>query len=155
MMDHTSEACAHASTICAHISSLEKISGKATMDAILRAMGRPLMQLNIPECYVNPASDLRPKTTTEEQKVKLAKTILPSSDSPGIIHLPSFGPTRLLASVVWLHLKHKFLNEGITKEGCSKFEVRPKQLSKIFSGSKYRGGPEHKKDTKGLKLMAR
>ena len=132
----------------AHISSLAKISDKATVDAILWAVGRPLMQLNIPKCYINSASDPKPKTTTEERKVKLAKTILPHSDSPGIIHSPSFGPTRLLAAAVWLCIKRKFLNKGTTKEACSKFEVRPKQLSKVLSGSKYRGGTEHKKESK-------
>ena len=44
----------------------------------------------------------------------------------------------------------KFLNEGTAKEACMKFEVCPKQLSKIMSGRKYKGGSDQKKDTKGL-----
>ena len=43
-----SEAHAHASTMCAHISSLAKILDKEMVDSVLRAVGRPLMQLNVP-----------------------------------------------------------------------------------------------------------
>ena len=32
---------------------------------------------------------------------------------------------------------------------CRKFEVREKQLSKILSGSKYKGGMDPKRDMKG------
>ena len=62
---------------------------------------------------------------------------------------PKYGPTQLLAAVIWLGFKCKFLNEGTKKEACRRFEVREKQLSKILSGSKYKGGTDPKKDMKG------
>ena len=67
----------YASMICAHISSLAKVSNKEMVDLVLQAMGRPLMQLNIQEHFTNPTTDERPKTTEQEQKEKLEKFILP------------------------------------------------------------------------------
>ena len=65
-MDHASEAHAHASTMCAHISSLAKVSDKEMVDLVLCAVGRPLVQLNIPEGFVNPTVNTRPKTTEQQ-----------------------------------------------------------------------------------------
>ena len=56
----------HTSTMCTDISSLAKVSDKETVDLVLHAMGRPLMQLNVPEHFVNPATDERPKTMEQE-----------------------------------------------------------------------------------------
>ena len=52
--DHASEVHPHVSTMCAHISSLTKIMDKEMVDLVLHAVGRPLMQLNVPERFVNP-----------------------------------------------------------------------------------------------------
>ena len=57
---------------------------------------------------------------------------------------PRFGPTHLLTAAIWLHFKRKFLNKGTTKDTCRKFTVREKQLSKILSGSRYKGGTDPK-----------
>ena len=46
--DHLSEAHAHASTACAHISSLGKITDKEMFDMVLKVVIQPLVQLNIP-----------------------------------------------------------------------------------------------------------
>ena len=135
--------------MCAHISSLAKILDKEMVDSVLRAVGRPLMQLNVPERFVNLAVDPQPRTSEEEQKEKLEKFILPRTDSSAVERAPKFGPTRLLTAAIWLRFCCKFLNEGTAKEACHKFEVREKQLSKILSGSKYRGGMDPKKDMKG------
>ena len=51
-----------------------------------------------------------------------------------------------MAAAIWLHFKKKFLNEVTAKDTCRKFTVREKQLSKILSGSRYKGGT----DLKGL-----
>ena len=53
---------------------------------------------------------------------------------------PQYGPPRLLAAAVWLHLKCKFFNGGTAKEACTMFEVRAKQLSKLLLGKVYLGG---------------
>ena len=53
---------------------------------------------------------------------------------------PHYRPTRLLAAVVWLHLKCKFFNGGTTKEASTTFDVQAKQLSKLLSGKVYLDG---------------
>ena len=62
---------------------------------------------------------------------------------------PQVWSNMVRAAAIWLRFKCKFLNEGTVKEVCRKFEVREKQLSKILSGSKYKGGTDPKKDMKG------
>lgn len=84
-MDHASKADVHMSTMCMNISSLVKISDKMMGDAVPRAVGRLLMQLNIPEHFLNPATDKKLKTMAEQQLEKLEKMILPHSNSPGIV----------------------------------------------------------------------
>ena len=147
--DQVSEVHAHVSTMCTHISSITKIMDKEMVDLVLCAVGRPLMQLNVPKRFANLTVDARPKTTEEEQKEKLKKFTLPCTDLPAVERAPKYGPTWLLATAIWLRFKHKFLNEGTAKEACRKFEVREKQLSKILSGSKYKGGMDAKSDMKG------
>ena len=51
---------------------------------VLWAMGRPLLQLNVPEHFTNPTMDERPKMREQEQKEKLEKFILPQSDHPAV-----------------------------------------------------------------------
>ena len=114
------------------------------VDLVLQAVGRPLMQLNIPEHFANPTMDKRPKMREQEWKEKLEKFILPQSDHPAVEQTPRFGPTHLLAAAIWLHFKKKFLNEGTAKDACRKFTVKEKQLSKILNGSRYKGGKKQK-----------
>ena len=128
----------------AHILSLAKVSDKEMVDLVLHAMGKPLMQLSIHKCFVNPATDERPKTTEQEQKEKLENFILLQADSSAVEQASSFELTCLLAATIWLHLKRKFLNEGTSKDTCRMFAVREKQLSNILSGSRYIGDTEPK-----------
>ena len=57
---------------------------------------------------------------------------------------PRFRLTHLLAAAIWLCFKKKFLNEDTAKYTCRKFTVREKQLSKILSWSRYKGGTDPK-----------
>ena len=66
-LHHASEAHTHVSTMCTHISSLTKVSDKEMVNLVLHAVGRPLMQLNIPKRFVNLAVDARLKAMEEEQ----------------------------------------------------------------------------------------
>ena len=66
-----------------------------------------------------------------------------------------YGPTRLLATAVWLRLKCKYFNSGTAKEACTAFEVRAKQLFKLLLGKVYLGGaatkcPAQKEGPKSL-----
>ena len=96
-----------------------------------------MIQINIPEHYLSLVQDPPLKTTAEECLSWLEKVILPWPSS--LTQEPWYRPTRLLAAVVWLHLKCKFFNGGTTKEACTTFEVQAKQLSKLLSGKVYLG----------------
>ena len=92
-----------------------------------------MIQINVPEHYLSPVQDPPPKTTAEECLSRLEKVLLPPS--PHLLHRNhSMGPTRLLATAVWLHLKCKVFNGGTTKEACTMFEVQAKQLSNLLPG---------------------
>ena len=97
-----------------------------------------MIQVNVPEHYLSPVQDPPPKTTAEECLSQLEKVILPQPLS--LTQEPWYGPTRLLAAMVWLCLKCKFFNGGTTKEACTMFEVQAKQLSKLLLGKVYLGG---------------
>ena len=133
--NHLSEAHAHMSSFMAYMSSLAKIADPKTFDMVMKAAARPMIQINVPECYLSPVQDPPLKTTAEECLSQLEKVLLPQPLS--LTQEPQYGPTRLL---VWLCLKCKFFNGGTTKEACTTFEVWAKQLSKLLSGKVYLGG---------------
>ena len=97
-----------------------------------------MIQINVLEHYLSLVQDPPPKTTAEEHLSQLEKVLLPQASS--LAWEPWYGPTRLLAAAVWLHLKCKFFNGGTTKEACITYEVQAKQLSKLLSGKVYLGG---------------
>ena len=99
--DHLLEAHAHMSSFAANISSLAKIADPETFDMVMKAAAK--LMINIPEHYLSPVQDPPPKTTAEERLSRLEKVILPWPAS--LTQKPQYGPTRLLAAVVWLHLK--------------------------------------------------
>ena len=136
--NHLSEVHAHMSSFTANISSLAKITDPDTFDMVMKAVVRPMIQVNIPEHYLSPVQDPPPKTTAEECLSRLEKVILPQPAS--LTQEPRYGLTRLLAAAVWLHLKCKFFNGGTTNEACTMFEVQAKQLSKLLLGKVYLGG---------------
>ena len=136
--NHLSEVHAHMSSFVANISSLVKIANPETFDMVMKAVARPMIQVNIPEHYLSLVQDPPPKTTAEECLSRLEKVILPWPAS--LTQEPWYRPTRLLAAAVWLCLKCKFFNGSTTKEACTTFEVRAKQLSKLLSGKVYLGG---------------
>ena len=136
--DHLSEVHAHMSSFAANMSLLAMIANPETFDMVMKAAARPMIQINVLECYLSLVQDPPPKTTTEECLSRLEKVLLPRPSS--LAWEPQYGPTRLLAAAAWLHLKCKFFNGGTAKEACTTFEVRAKQLSKLSSGKVYLGG---------------
>ena len=105
----------------------------------------PLVQLNIPEGFLNPVEDRCAKTTEEERREKVRKMVLPIPNAPCLAHEPRNGPTHILAVAVWLKMLRKYFNEGIAKEACERFDVRAKQLSRVLTGRKYLGGTQARK----------
>ena len=103
------------SSVCANISALAKITDKTTLLTVINGAIRPLVQINIPEGFLNPVEDRRPKTTEEERWEKVHKMVLPMSNSPCLAHKLKNSPTRILAAAVWLKLNCKYFNEGMAK----------------------------------------
>ena len=136
--DHLSEAHAHMLLFAANMSSLAKIANPETFDMVMKVAARLMIQINVPEHYLSLVQDPPLKTTAEECLSWLEKVLLPWPSS--LVREPWYGPTRLLAAAVWLHLKCKFFNGGTTKEACTMFEVQAKQLSKLLSGKVYLSG---------------
>ena len=136
--NHLSEVHTYMSSFVANMSSQAKICDPEMFDMVLKAMARPMIPVNVPECYLSLMQDPPPKTTTEERLTWLKKVLLPQVAC--LTREPQFGPTRLLAAAVWLCLKCKFFNSSMAKEACTTFEVQAKQLSKLLSGKVYLGG---------------
>ena len=145
IFNHAAQAHEHLLAVCANISALAKITDKTTLHTIINGAVRPLVQINIPEGFLNPVEDKQPKTTEEERCEKVWKTVLPVPNAPCLAHELKNGPTYILAVVVWLKLNCKYFNEGLAKEACDSFEVRAKQLSRVLMGRKYLGGTQAKK----------
>ena len=145
IVDYASQAHEHLSSVCTNISTLAKITDRATLHTIINGAVRPLVQINIPEGFLNPVEDRWPKTTEGERWEKVQKTVLPVSNTLWLAHKLKNGPTHILAAAVWLKLNCKYFNEGMAKEACDRFEVRAKQLSRVLMGRKYLGGTEARK----------
>ena len=124
---------------------MAKITDRATLHTVINGAVWPLVQINIPEGFLNPVEDRQPKMTEEERWEKVQKMILPTSNAPCLAHKPRNGPTCVLAAAVWLKLNCKYFNEGTAKEACNWFEVRAKQLSRVLTGRKYLGGTQVRK----------
>ena len=58
-LDHASEAHTHMSSMCTNLSSLAKIMAQQTFQMLLMATVRPLMQVNVPEHFLNPIEDTK------------------------------------------------------------------------------------------------
>ena len=136
--DHLLEVHTHMSSFAANISSLAKIANPETFNMVMKAAAQLMIQVNIPEHYLSLVQDPALKTTAEECLPQLEKVILPRPLS--LAQEPWYGPTRLLAAVVQLHLKCKFFNGSTTKEACTMFEVWAKQRPKLLLGKVYLGG---------------
>ena len=119
--NHLSEAHTHMSSFAANISLLAKIADPETFDMVMKAAAQPMIQINVPEHYLSLVQDPPLKTTAEEHLSQLETVLLPQPLS--LTQEPQYGPTRLLAAAVWLHLKCKFFNGSTTKEACTTFEV--------------------------------
>ena len=55
--DHLSEVHTHMSSFVANMASLVKICDPETFDMVLKVTARPMIQVNIPECYLSPVQD--------------------------------------------------------------------------------------------------
>ena len=144
LFDHTGNAQCEASLATANISALAKITDANTLDIVLKAAIRPLIQINVLEKFLNLTTDPKPKSSTDQRRHKILVNLLPNSDSPAIQKEPQNNPTWLLTAVLYIKLKRNFLNEVTQKETEEKFMVCSKQLSKLLSSKWYLGGKDRK-----------
>ena len=145
IFSHTAQAHDHLSEVCANISALAKVTDKATLLSVINGAVRLLVQLNIPEGFLNPIEEKKSKTTEEEKREKVQRIVLPIPNAPCLAHEPRNGQTHILMAAVWLKMSKKYFNEGTAKEACECFDVRVKQLSRVLTGKKYlRGTQAHK-----------
>ena len=70
-LDHGSEAHTHMSSMCTNLSSLAKIMDWQTFQMVLKATVRPLMQVNMPEHFLNPIEDTKLQMSAEKQMEKV------------------------------------------------------------------------------------
>ena len=135
--DHLSEVHAHMSSFAANISLLAKICDPEMYDMVLKATARLMIQINIPEHYLSPVQDPKPKPD-HRRKVGMAQegfaspllnsaclTREPRTDPPGFSLQPFGCASNGSSSIVAQPKKHAPL-----------FEVWAKQLSKLLLGQK-------------------
>ena len=67
ILDHASEVHAHMSSMCANLSSLAKITDQKTFQTVSKATVRPLMQVNVPEHFLNPVEDMKPQMSAKNR----------------------------------------------------------------------------------------
>ena len=79
--DHLSEVHGHMSSFVANMSSLAKIADPETFDMVMKAAARPMIEINVLECYLSPVQDPPPKMTAEERLTWLEKVLLPRAVS--------------------------------------------------------------------------
>ena len=145
IFEHAAWAHEHLSEVCANMSALAKVTDKATLLTVINGAVCPLVQLNIPEGFLNLVEDRQTKMTEEERREMVRKTVLPIPNAPCLAHEPRNGPICILAVAVWLKMLRKYFNEGTAKEACERFDVRAKQLSRVLMGRKYLGGTQARK----------
>ena len=71
IFEHAARAHEHLSEVCANVSALTKVTDKATLLSMINGAVRPLVQLNIPEGFLNPVEDKKAKMTEEEKREKV------------------------------------------------------------------------------------
>ena len=81
IFDHTSEALAHLSMTATHFSLLAKIMDRETFHMVMNVAIRPLVQLNLPEKFLNPVTIPVQLMMEEQQMAKVEKIILPRHDA--------------------------------------------------------------------------
>ena len=142
IFNHAVQAHEHLSEVCANVAALAKITDKTTLMSVINGVVWLLVQINIPEGFLNPVEDKKVKTTEEEKRDKVRKTVLLIPDATCLKHEPRNGLTHILMAAVWLKMSRKYFNEGTVKEACELFNVRAKQLSRVLTGKKYLSGTQ-------------
>ena len=81
IFNHMANAQSEASLAAANIVALAKMADAETLDMVLRAAVRPLVQIHWPEKYLSPMADPKPIPPEEERKQKIITNLLPNGDA--------------------------------------------------------------------------
>ena len=84
IFNHIANAQSEASLAAANIAALARMADAETLDTILRAAIRPLVQINWPEKYLSLTADPKPIPPEEERKQKIITNLLPNSEATQI-----------------------------------------------------------------------
>ena len=109
IFSHAAQAHEHLSEVCANISALTKVTDKATLLSVINGAVCPLIQVNVPEGFLNPVEEKKAKTMEEEKKEKIWKTVLPVPNATCLKHEPQNGLTHILTAAIWLKMSKKIL----------------------------------------------
>ena len=88
IFNHAAQAHEHLSEVCANITALANITDKTTLMLVINGVVWPLVQINIPEGFLNPMEDKKAKSTEEEKRDKVRKTVLPIPNATCLKHEP-------------------------------------------------------------------
>ena len=135
IFDSTCEAHSHLAMVTANLSSLAKVTDWETLKLIMKSAVWPLIQMNVPEGFLDPVKDKEPQMSEQELLRRLRKQSLPRHKAACFKHKLKNGLMRILAVAVWLKLKRKYFLMGMAKEACELFQVRAKQLSRVLNRS--------------------
>ena len=71
--------------VCANVAALAKVTDKTTLMTVINGAVRPLVQLNVPEGFLNPLEDVRaPVHQRKKSEKKSEKPCYPQSPMPPV-----------------------------------------------------------------------
>ena len=132
-------ATGYLSSAYANLAALAKSCNWETFRTILKASTRPLVQINLPPKFLNPI--LKEKLVMEDKvyRDKLKQVLLLQKRNTALKKEPRNNVTRLLAALVYIRLKKRYLNEGTQAETAEKFDIKPNALSTTIVETKIFG----------------
>ena len=121
--DNLFSAHGYLSSAATNISSLRKLVDAETFKMLLHAGIWPLVQLNIPDKFLDLNRDPDVDISTESICKKIVRDLLPKPEHPALSWELDNSPTRLLCAVLWLKLNQMFFNQGTQNEACGLFTM--------------------------------
>ena len=143
IFSHAAQAHEHLSEVCANISALTKVTDKATLLLVINGAVCPLIQVNVPEGFLNPVEGKEGEDNGRGEERENLEDGAACPPMPLVLkHKPRNGLTHILTAAIWLQMSKKYFNKVIAKEACERFDVHAKQLSRVLTGKKYLGGTQ-------------
>ena len=129
IFSHVAQAHEHLSEVCVDVAALAKITDKTTLMSVINGVVQPLVQLNIPEGFLNPVEDKKAHDIGRREKRKSEK------DGAGHPRCHLFETqtskrpdTHSHSGSVVKDVPVNTLMKGTAKKACEWFNVRAKQL---------------------------